>query len=79
RLLLCGPELISRGFVYVKDNEPLMEEARQMVQRTLLSSLSSRKASDRTAVKIRVKDELSRFLFQRTGRRPVILPVIMSV
>ena len=50
-----------------------------MVQRLLLSALSSRKMGDRNAVKLRVKDELSRFLFQRTGRRPVILPVIMNV
>ena len=79
RLLLSGPDLISRGFVYVKDNEPLMEEARRMVQKTLLSGLSSGRTVDRAQIKTRVKDELSRFLFQRTGRRPVILPVIMNV
>jgi len=79
RMLLSGPDLVSRGFVYVKDNEPLMEEARRMVQRVLLSLLSSPRTSDRTVLKTRVRDELSRFLFQRTGRKPVILPVIMNV
>ena len=79
RMILSGPDLVSRGFVYVKDNEPLMEEARRMVQKTMLSVLSAGRTVDRTALKTRVKDELARFLFQRTGRRPVILPVIMNV
>lgn len=78
-LLLSGPDLVSRGFVYVRDNEPLMEEAKKLVQRTLLTALSSGRVSDRMQVKTRVRDELSRFLFQRTGRKPMILPVIMEV
>lgn len=77
--LLSGPELVTRGFVYVKENEPLIEEARSMVQRLMLSMLSSGEASDRMRFKKRVNDELYRFLFQRTGRKPVILPVIMEV
>ena len=79
RLLLSGPDLVSRGFVYVKENEPLMEEAKKLVQRTLLSALSSGRSSDRMQMKTRVRDELSRFLFQKTGRKPMILPVIMDV
>ena len=79
RLLLSGPELISRGFVYVRENEPLMEEARRLVQKTLLSALSSGKMSDRMQMKTRVRDELYRFLFQKTGRKPMILPAIMSI
>ena len=78
-LLLSGPDLVSRGFVYVRENEPLMEEAKKLVQRTLLTALSSGRVSDRMQVKTRVRDELSRFLFQRTGRKPMILPVIMEV
>ncbi len=78
-LLLSGPDLVSRGFVYVRENEPLMEEAKKVVQRTLLTALSSGRVSDRMQVKTRVRDELSRFLFQKTGRKPMILPVIMDV
>ena len=78
-LLLSGPDLVSRGFVYVRENEPLMEEAKKVVQRTLMTALSSGRGNDRTQVKNRVRDELSRFLFQKTGRKPVILPVIMDV
>jgi ribonuclease J len=56
-----------------------MEEAKKMVQRTLLAALSSGRASDRMQVKNRVRDELSKFLFQRTGRKPMIMPIIMDV
>ena len=79
RLLLSGPDIVSRGFVYVRDNEPLLEEAKKLVQQTLLDQLSDRKRLDRVRMKTRVRDELSRFLFQRTGRKPMILPVIMDI
>ena len=79
RLLLSGPDIVSRGFVYVRENEELMDEAKKMVQRTLLSLLSAGDLRDRMRLKTRVKEDLSRFLFQKTGRRPMVLPVIMSV
>ena len=79
RLLLSGPDVVSRGFVYVRENEPLMEEARQVVQRSLEIGLRSGDARDRMRLKTRVRDDLSKFLFQRTGRKPMILPVIMDV
>lgn len=79
RLLLSGPDIVSRGFVYVRENEPLMDEAKQVVQRSIDSCLRSRDAGDRMRLKTRVRDDLSKFLFQRTGRKPMILPVIMNV
>ncbi len=78
-LLISGPDIVSRGFVYVKENEPLMEEARRMVQQTLQQLLRGRERGDRMRLKTRVRDDLSKFLFQRTGRKPMILPVIMNV
>ena len=78
-LLLSGPDIVSRGFVYVRENEPLMDEARKLVQSVLLQQLARRERGDRMRMKTRVRDELSRFLFQRTGRKPMILPVIMNV
>jgi len=57
----------------------LMEEARRVVQRLLISTLSSGKIGDRMQLKTRVRDELYRFLFRKTGRKPMILPVIMDV
>ena len=79
-LLISGPDIVSRGFVYVRENEPLMEEARQVVQKSLSAMLSSRKrAVDRAQLKTRVRDDLFKFLFAKTGRKPMILPVIMDV
>ncbi len=81
-LLLSGPDIVSRGFVYVRENEALMEEARKTVQRSLSRSLSAsgrRRGIDYTQAKTQVRDDLFEFLFAKTGRKPMILPVIMGV
>ncbi len=77
--LLSGPDIVSRGFVYVRENEPLMEEARKLVLRSIEKCLGGRQSRDRMHLKNTVRDELSKFLFARTGRKPMILPVIMNV
>ena len=79
RLLLSGPDVVSRGFVYVRENEPLLEEAKQVVQRSLEAGLRSGEVRDRMRLKTRVRDDLSKFLYHKTGRKPMILPVIMDV
>ena len=79
KLLLSGPDVVSRGFVYVRENEPLMDEAKQVVQRSLEAGLRFGDARDRMRLKTRVRDDLSKFLFHKTGRKPMILPVIMDV
>ena len=79
RLLLSGPDVVSRGFVYVRENELLMDEVKQTVQRSIESCLRSRDGIDHMRIKTRVRDDLSKFLFHRTGRKPMILPVIMNV
>ena len=79
RLMLSGPDVVSRGFVYVKENELLMDEVKQVVQRSIDSCLRSRDFGDRMRFKTRVRDDLSKFLYHRTGRKPMILPVIMNV
>ena len=79
KLLLSGPDVVSRGFVYVRENEPLMDEAKQVVQRSLEAGLRSGDARDRMRLKTRVRDDLSKFLYHKTGRKPMILPVIMDV
>ena len=79
-LLISGPDIVSRGFVYVRENEELMEQARQVVQKSLGSALAaSRRGVDRAQIKTRVRDDLFKFLFAKTGRKPMILPVIMDV
>ncbi len=76
--VVSGPDIVSRGFIYVKEAEELMDEARAVV-REVLEKACIQHPSDWTAIKTRVRDELSRMLFQKTRRNPMILPVIMEV
>ena len=78
--LLSGPDIVSRGFVYVRESESLMDEVRAVAQNAMLDALrSSGNYLDRTALKKRVKDDMTRFLYSKTKRKPMILPVIMDV
>jgi ribonuclease J len=76
--ILSGPDIISRGFVYVRESEKLLDEANRIVADTLLK-MNADKMSDWSSVKTNIKDALGRFLFERTRRRPMILPIIMEV
>ena len=76
--LLAGPDLISRGFVYVRESEDLMEEARRTVQNVVDDCLQSR-MNDWGKIKNLIKDSLADFLWKKIKRNPVILPVIMEV
>ncbi len=79
RLLLSGPDIISRGFVYVREAEELMEEARGIALDSLNDILWYDSKVDRMQLKKRVKDDLTHFLYNKTKRKPMILPVIMNV
>lgn len=72
--LVDGPEIISRGFVYVRDSEDLLEEAKERV----IDLLESGKMHRDTAATI-IRDNLSQFLYQRTRRNPMIFPVVLEV
>ena len=76
--LVSGPDLITRGFVYVKESEGLMEELRQ-VALNAIESVDIRYATDWSAIKGVVKSDLSNYLYKKTKRSPMILPVIMEV
>ena len=76
--LIYGPELISRGFVYVKESEELLEEARERVSK-VAQLCTVKNPCDWPALKNTVKDALSSFLFERTRRDPMVLPVIMQI
>ncbi|MBO4694210.1 MAG: ribonuclease J [Clostridia bacterium] len=78
REVLSGPDVVSRGFVYVKESEELMEELRRVVLDVLESSRFSR-AKDWNSIKTIIKDGVSKFLYQKTHRSPMILPVILEV
>ncbi len=75
-LLLAGPEIISRGFVYVKESERLMEEIRAAAKVCLEEQLDSG-STDWNAIKGALRDELSRLLFKKTKRRPMVLPMLL--
>ena len=78
RYLVSGPDIVSRGFVYVKESEALLERAKALVEETLLRAIS-KKYNDRMAIKSLIRDELSKFIFKETKRRPMILPIIMEI
>lgn len=78
RYVLSGPDIVSRGFVYVRESEDLMEQMRTIAAQSMDKSLSGRDA-DFYAIKNHVKDDLAKFIFAQTKRRPMILPVIMHV
>ena len=76
--LVAGPDIISRGFVYVRESEELLETAREHVI-DALNKMSKNKMSEWQAIKSNVKDVLGNFLFEKTRRRPMILPIIMEI
>ncbi len=76
--VVSGPDIVSRGFVYVRESEALMDEARDLVYNTL-EECARNHVRDWSGMKQSIKDELSRFLYQKTRRSPMILPIIMEV
>ena len=75
--LLSGPDIVSRGFVYVRESEDLMGEAREVVEEALDGCLS-RNISDWGKIKSTIKDALGDYVWKKTKRRPMILPIIME-
>ena len=76
-IVLSGPDIVSRGFVYVRESEDLMGQAKAVVEEALNSCLEKR-IGDWGRIKTVVKDSLSDYLWKRTKRRPMILPIIME-
>ena len=77
--LLSGPDIVSRGFVYVRESEDLMEEMRRVVLDTMNSCLNSKSRLDWYHIKGKVKDDLAKFIYSSTKRKPMIIPMIMNV
>ncbi len=76
--VVAGPDIVSRGFVYVREAEDLMEEARDKVQ-AALERCEENGVSEWSVIKSNVRDALGRFLYEKTRRRPMILPIIMEI
>ncbi len=77
--IISGPDIVSRGFVYVRDSEDLMEEMRKIAENSINSCINSRNRADWYQVKGRVKEDLSKFIMGKTKRKPMIIPMIMSI
>lgn len=76
--ILAGPDVVSRGFVYVRESEELMSQAKAVLAETLQDCLD-RNMHEWNAIKGKMKDNLSEFIFGKTKRSPMILPIIMEV
>ena len=76
--ILSGPDIVSRGFVYVRESEDLMDEARRVVNDALYNCLSKR-CTDWGKIKNVVRESLGDFIWKQTKRNPMILPIIMEV
>lgn len=76
--VIAGPDIVTRGFIYVKESEELLNEAREVVRAELEKCLD-RKITEWVVLKSSIKDVLSDFLYQKTKRRPIILPILMEI
>lgn len=76
--VVAGPDIISRGFVYVKENEDIMEASLQHV-RKIVHRLQKERVTDWNSMRTKIREELRRFIFDRIKRNPMILPIVMEV
>ncbi|MBI2612421.1 ribonuclease J [Candidatus Kaiserbacteria bacterium] len=74
-----SPDIISRGFVYLRDNKELMDQTRLIIRKSVETSLRNPRSADLDAARDDLAESVSRFLLQRTMKRPIVIPVIVSV
>jgi len=76
--VVAGPDIVSRGFVYVRESEELMDEARKRADEALQACVNQN-TLDWNTLKGAVRDALNRYVWEKTKRRPMILPIIMEI
>ena len=76
--LISGPDVISRGFIYVKESEDLIQEVKELTV-NLLESSTAQKKQKQNRIQETIRSEIGRFLYKKTGRNPMIIPVIMEI
>ena len=76
--ILAGPDIISRGFVYVRESEDLMDSIKRQIFKDI-SNMESEGIKDWTTIKTRVKDTLHDFVYSKTKRNPMIIPIISEI
>ena len=77
--LLAGPDIVSRGFVYVRESEGLMEEARNILTDAVEDCLLHQRNADWSKIKMVIRDTMNEYIWKKTKRKPMILPIIMDV
>ena len=77
-ILMSGPEIISRGFVYVRENEELINGAKDVATRALIDALDDG-ITEWTELKNILKASISKYIFNKTKKKPVVLPVLMNI
>ncbi len=77
-VIVSGPEIITRGFVYVRESEDLLEGARDLLEGTM-KKLNDKQINEWNKIKSRIRDAASSFFYEQTGRRPMIMPIIIEV
>jgi len=77
-LLISGPDIVSRGFVYVRESEELMDQTRNVAKEAIDWCFDNGR-NEWNEIKMQVRNALSKFLYQKTKRNPMILPIIMDV
>ena len=78
KLLISGPDIVSRGFVYVRESEDLMRECKEVAEQSINRILGKR-IKDWQHIKGIITDDLAKFIYKKTRRKPMILPVIMDI
>ena len=78
KMIISGPDIVSRGFVYVKESEELMREAKTIAEASLMRAIT-KGYGDWAHIKGLIRDDLAKFIYKETKRKPMILPVIMDV
>lgn len=76
--VVSGPDIVSRGFVYVRESEPLMDDARRMILK-ILENCAYENVHEWGIIKTKIKDDLSKLFYEKTRRSPMVLPIIMEV
>ena len=74
-----SPDIISRGFVYLRENQELLQQARLIVKKTIEDTTAGMQPVNFDYVKNNVTDAVSRFLFEKTNKRPIVIPVVLGV
>ena len=77
-LILSDPDIVSRGFVYVKESEELME-ALKNTARSILDKCDENDTLNQNTIKTRLREDLTKFVYQKTKKKPMILPIIIDV